>query len=363
MAKKTATRKLTYKQAINVPVAETLRAKVGKPRILTLGDVVKAVDGLPSTKAIFGQLSSASVKPKKLSNAKSLKADLEQFAELSPDTPAYTLMKSKGEAYSAWPIIWAGENNSKFIIVGYHDPVRFGFPSESTGVISIGPDKPWTTQDREFGVGLAFEPPKRGKSGCKVIMEPMGERLTGRQLTSRYGSSWRKVLKGSFQLFGPEGKNTIYRFQKPLPLPEEFESLLRKKCTKTVLKWVEEAFSIIEELGSDLRDAFENTPESLQESDVGMARNEAATILEELAYEKPAIPETLKRKKVFVPPPKRLKSRRDQANEAADILEAVNQEVSKHGDLCEAQEFKKFTSQIEDTVSNLEDVEFPGMFG
>ena len=176
------------------------------------------------------------------------------------------------------------------------------------------------TQDREFGVGLAFEPPKKGKSGCKVIMEPMGERLTGRQLTSRYGSSWRKVLKGSFQLFGPEGKNTIYRFQKPLPLPEEFDSLLRKKCTKTVLKWVEEAFSIIEELGSDLRDAFENTPESLQESDVGMARDEAATFWKSLPM-KNGYPRDFERKKVFVPPPKRLKSRRDQANEAADILE------------------------------------------
>jgi hypothetical protein len=165
------------------------------------------------------------------------------------------------------------------------------------------------------------------------------------------------------EIWDDEGKTTIYCSPKPLPTPAEYEVIVRKNRTRGIDDWVEEAYGTIEGLGEELRDAFENTPESLQNSDVGIARYEAATALEDIARDKPLIPEPLKTTELFVPYSKSGSSRRELANEVGDILKAIINEISKHTDLSEDDEIIEFTLHIEEATSSLDEIEFLRMFG
>src|SRR5512135_2985576 len=59
----------------------------------------------------------------------------------------------------------------------------------------------------------------------------------------------------------------------------------------TVGDAISTAYSIIEDLAAEMRDAYDNTPESLQSSAVGEARGEAADTLE--GIDQPDVPKKL----------------------------------------------------------------------
>jgi hypothetical protein len=142
---------------------------------------------------------------------------------------------------------------------------------------------------------------------------------------------------------------------------------------------VSEAFSELQSLGEEMRDAFDNTPESLQQSAVGEARGEAADALEGL--DEPDVDD------MFGSVPvewstfhKRRESRSlrrdnacsalDQAISALQALqdddEAIKAITAEHTDKS-IDDIKEAAESLRDDLERLKDdaeaVEFPGMYG
>lgn len=149
-----------------------------------------------------------------------------------------------------------------------------------------------------------------------------------------------------------------------------------KEINTTVSGAVSQAFSVIEELGYEMREAYENTPESLQSSAVGEARGEAADNLENIS--EPDIPESIAEVpvKFFAMPLKAKASRADRLDEGLDYarnaVDALQEIMDEH--LLEDEEDAKFgeltredveavIEEINDMIEEAENVSFPGMFG
>ena len=140
------------------------------------------------------------------------------------------------------------------------------------------------------------------------------------------------------------------------------------------------AFSMIEELAEEMREAFDNTPESLQSSAVGEARGEAADTLEGIS--EVDVPEFLADIAVVYSTPKygkRGPSRRQRRDEAVTMLDActsvLEQEIPEAKLLEIIQEHKdqslaslreaieELASELTNAKDEADGVEFPGMFG
>lgn len=127
---------------------------------------------------------------------------------------------------------------------------------------------------------------------------------------------------------------------------------------------VSEAWGELEELGQEMREAFENTPESLQSGGVGEARGEAADALENLT--EPDVPEKLGALEITFSqmPLKKKSSRADRRDQAVNTLDAVVTFLDDE-EACEGEEDER--NQLRDEIENLKDeaesVEFPGMYG
>jgi hypothetical protein len=163
----------------------------------------------------------------------------------------------------------------------------------------------------------------------------------------------------------------------------------------TISGLIEGAYSVFEELAGEMREAFDNTPESLQGSGVGEARGTAADELENWT-EAPDVPEWLADlPATYTPSQKRKQSRRDRAGQATYELgvaiaaievemekleekrEADEQEVQKHSDeatlarlrsaIEQAEEREQEAEAVRDACQEALDavdgVEFPGMYG
>ena len=123
-----------------------------------------------------------------------------------------------------------------------------------------------------------------------------------------------------------------------------------------------------------MRDAYDNTPESLQNDGVGAARGEAADALENI--NEPDVPTELQGDnfkvkwtvKILSPSAQRRQSRSDRRYEA---VETLNQVVQYLGEI---QDDEKMSDDVKDAATILIDeiqtvideaeaVEFPGMYG
>lgn len=141
---------------------------------------------------------------------------------------------------------------------------------------------------------------------------------------------------------------------------------------------ISEAFGELQSLGEEMREAFDNTPESLQNSGVGEARGEAADALENIS--EPDIPTELQGDKFKVKwqvhamtPKQQMKqsrsARRDDAlatlNAVAYFLDQIDDE--ENSDAHYSDEEKEAASTLVDEVRQMideaESVDFPGMFG
>jgi len=346
------------------PSATSIRARVPKPRIVSLGEVTERIADSRSSRSVFVQLTGDGSKAIKRCTVAQLQAALKERSEYPPETPAYVVMKTAEMGLNAWPIIWVGEHARRLVMLGYHDPVRFGIKSQSTDPLTMAPDVPWPLEKREFGTYIDFELP-RGRKRSKVLFKPMGEQVTSRQLTSRYDADWIEVIGDCLEaeLDREKGQQRRFEATKTLPTHEEYEQLARKKFTKTVQEMTDNAYGTVEELGEELREAFDNMPESLQDTDVGNARDEAATMCEDIAFAKPEVPDAVARITIYRRPQSRGDSRRIRAAEAAAILEAVISEIeTKTGEDCDS-EVSQFVKEVNESVGEIDGIEFPGMFG
>lgn len=167
------------------------------------------------------------------------------------------------------------------------------------------------------------------------------------------------------------------------PSKEEYIKLRDQKYAISVESLVDDAFSDIESLGQELRDAYDNMPEGLQQGDVGQRRDEAASALEDIACNKPDVPDLMGfLGDVVHYPDLKATSRRERADEAASMLESVVNELNKwieelkikHAETggdrepytdaeFDTSDLESFVSELEDQISTIREVDFPGMYG
>jgi len=154
-------------------------------------------------------------------------------------------------------------------------------------------------------------------------------------------------------------------------LPEKIEylQLKQKFYTKRIDLFLDEAYEEIDELRDEMQEAFDNTPESLQDSAVGQARSEAADQLGSIADSPPSVPDVLSELYVLHYPSLNQKSRADQADDAAVMLRDASQAAQKFLDgtvkpkKVDLKAIQEFCDQLEEHANELDNVEFPGMFG
>lgn len=132
----------------------------------------------------------------------------------------------------------------------------------------------------------------------------------------------------------------------------------------TVEGAISDAWNTLEELASEMREAFDNTPESLQNSGAGEARGIAADALENLS--EPDVPEgfgDIAIKFEYRPFKTSRAGRRDEAVNLLDhVVNALN-ELEFEDDSEKTQERDDFVSEVEDLKDSADSVEFPGMYG
>jgi hypothetical protein len=150
------------------------------------------------------------------------------------------------------------------------------------------------------------------------------------------------------------------------------------KIETTVGDAVNTAFGVIEELAGEMREAYNNTPESLQQSGVGEARGEAAGTLENIS--EPDVPEALQHLPVVFEQLPMLRSA-SRADRLADGLESASQAIealNAHAEVLKLnpsadeegmaraallEELEATVTEIQDMIDEAEGVSFPGMFG
>jgi hypothetical protein len=141
------------------------------------------------------------------------------------------------------------------------------------------------------------------------------------------------------------------------------------KYESTISGAVSDAFSTLSELGEECREVVDNAPESLQNSPRNETLGETADALESLS--EPDTPKCIGDLPItFTYKPQRRMSRSDRRYEAVRILEAAKDAAQAWLDdeenaesTADSEEVDAFIGEIEEIVSEAENVEFPGMFG
>lgn len=147
-----------------------------------------------------------------------------------------------------------------------------------------------------------------------------------------------------------------------------------KERELTIEDAISEAYGDLESLAGEMRDAFDNTPESLQNDGVGAARGEAADALENIS--EPTVSDELQGDKfkvkwtvrVLSPSALRKQSRSSRRDEAVQTLNAVVErleefETDDKATDEEKQAASEFVDEIQQMIDEAEAVEFPGMYG
>ncbi len=220
------------------------------------------------------------------------------------------------------------------------------------------------------GAGAARAKKPKGKPRNEPKKAGVAGVVTGAALKSKYDAYYRQVLGDALQPLPRKRKERQkYRVAKPLPSKAEYDDLKAKRFTTTVEALVDDAYGVIEGLAGEMQDAFDNTPESLQGSGVGEARQEAADNLSNLT-DRPDVPEGCKDISTVFLPSLDSTSRPKQAQEAADMLStaasAIREQIGKAGegdDKPDTAEWEELADKLENDASELEGVDFPGMYG
>ena len=144
-----------------------------------------------------------------------------------------------------------------------------------------------------------------------------------------------------------------------------------KERKLTLADAVSEACSVAQDLGNELREAFDNTPESLQQSAVGQAREEAADTLE--GFDEVEVPESLskvemvhtERELTFKQQNKQSRSnRRDGACALLDgVISACDDIMGDDTKKDLHEDAEALHEELSTFKDNFEAVEFPGRNG
>jgi Protein of unknown function (DUF3102) len=146
---------------------------------------------------------------------------------------------------------------------------------------------------------------------------------------------------------------------------EQFVSTRRKRTkseprTLPIGEAVDEAFTEFEELGLEMRDWADNTPESLQQTEKYETISNTAETLE--GIERPDVLETLDNITITITdPPRRRRgySRAARFEQACAVLETCISTLKQ----AEGEEAAELASSLQDSLNEAEGVEFPGMCG
>ena len=124
---------------------------------------------------------------------------------------------------------------------------------------------------------------------------------------------------------------------------------------------VADAYQALIELGDEMQEAYDNTPESLQGSAIGEARQEAADQLSGL--DQPTVHESIEATKIKVHVPVRSPSaqarlsRSDRRDDAISMLQSC---VDVLQDMAEYSHVDPLIEELDQLISEAEAVEFPG---
>ena len=143
------------------------------------------------------------------------------------------------------------------------------------------------------------------------------------------------------------------------------------KRQTTIVNAINEALNVFQELGEEMREAFDNTPENLQQSAAGEAREAAADALESIS--EPSFPKELEEEQVILMERVRTEKqmirrtrpeRRDDAINTLDrCIEALQDIADNESASATARsEAGSLADELEDIKSNAEAVEFPSRF-
>ena len=194
--------------------------------------------------------------------------------------------------------------------------------------------------------------------------------VTGTALKKEYDAYFERLLRDHLEP-QPRKRREHARFKvtKPLPSKAEYLELRNKKFTVSVDGLVEDAYDTITELAEEMQEAFDNTPEPLQNGDVGQRRQDAADALGEFML--PDIPAEADDITVLFLPSLDLSSRSKRADDAAEQLRTAAQairdfvsemEEKEEGEDTDSHTLEEFADQLENDATELENVDFPGMY-
>ncbi len=211
------------------------------------------------------------------------------------------------------------------------------------------PPKPLTTTNKAFQVGKNYP---------------------SQSISRTYdGHIWEVLMGHVEQLPRQKGQRTSFRIVAALPEKTEYLQLKERHFTKTLETLVDAAYGIVDELQGELLDAYENMSERSKNGSVGQARSEAAEQLESISGNVPTLPDSVSSIQVVHYPMLRRSTRGGRVDKAAAILraasEAIRQFRTKEAKLkkAEAKALDVCSQQLEDHADELENIEFPGMFG
>lgn len=199
----------------------------------------------------------------------------------------------------------------------------------------------------------------------------VGSVVTEQELKKEYNVHFQTVLGNKIDYIpkSKKGERRKYKVKETLPTQEEYKAMQTERFTTTVGNLIGDAFSEIQSLAEEMRDAYENTPDSLKEADVGSRRGEAADALENI-QDAPDVPEMAETISCYYCPAFDLSSRSKRANDTGDMLsmaaDAIRDFVAERKE--EDEEFEdgelnELADECERVQGELEGVEFPGMFG
>jgi hypothetical protein len=156
------------------------------------------------------------------------------------------------------------------------------------------------------------------------------------------------LVAAALRSLAEEIENGIYaqggRRENP---PEAFDG-------PTVASLIEDGFSIIDELATELEEVLENIPDNLRETAVNQGKQEAADSLRNC--EQPKVPNAAKAIAVKYERAKKLTSRMKRLTEATSMIQAAADAARDQADLNE------LVGDLDNTLADLKCVDIPGMY-
>ena len=132
------------------------------------------------------------------------------------------------------------------------------------------------------------------------------------------------------------------------------------KQTKRLEDAFRNACASLEDLGNELQDSFDNTPESLQGSDANQAKSDAAEILSNI--DKPDIPEKFNVMEITLNVPERKVPKAGLLRETIrdDAVGVLSQIIEFLDELDLEDETSEIKDSIQSLIDEVESIEVPG---